>query len=247
MSKVISSQAKKWAKHKKKLSSGRAAYWDYVELLIEIVDSASFLEEYANQAEFLKDEAGYTDRHFRALKVQCEVRQRIGDAVPENTLSLLSGKQLGEISKAPSEKQVEVYATASQAAEAEGRAIETDDLKKALKKVAPKTKTPKPTSGDSPLSTGHSGAVESSVERQPGDESEEGGMEPVVKPPKPGSTKDLPGPVHKQAVTSYFSPLARATKKLADMNGGEGPVYREAKKHLNAFSAAFKKLGKGEQ
>ena len=103
------------------------------------------------------------------------------------------------------------------------------------------------TSGDSPPITGHSGAVESSVERQPGDESEEGGVAPAVKPPKPGSAKDLPGPVHKQAVSSYFSPLARATKKLADMNGGEGPVYREAKKHLNAFSAAFKKLGKGEQ
>ena len=184
MGKVISSQAKKWAKHKKKLSSGRAAYWDYVELLIEIVDSASFLEEYANQAEFLKDEAGYTDRHFRALKVQCEVRQRIGDAVPENTLSLLSGKQLGEISKAPSEKQVEVYATASQAAEAEGRAIETDDLKKALKKVAPKTKTPKATSGDSPPNPVQNGAVESSEghERQPGDESEEGGADPVKVP-----------------------------------------------------------------
>ena len=38
---------------------------------------------------------------------------------------------------------------------------------------------PKPTSGDSPPITGHSGAVESSVDRQPGDESEEGGVEPV--------------------------------------------------------------------
>ena len=103
------------------------------------------------------------------------------------------------------------------------------------------------TSGDSPPDPVQNGAVESSVERQPGDESEEGGVDPIVKPPKTGSTKDLPGPVHKQAVSSYFSPLARATKKLADMNGGEGPVYREAKQHLNAFSAAFKKLGKGEQ
>ena len=84
-------------------------------------------------------------------------------------------------------------------------------------------------------------------QREPGDESEPDGEDPIVEPPKSGTAKPQPGPIHKQAVSSYFSPLVRATKKLSDINGGEGEVYKQAKHHLNEFSAAFKKLGKGEQ
>ena len=195
---------------------------------------------------YCKDRWGFSRQHGYNIIKAARAAEQVSTKVDTSGMKT---SHLLVIADAPELKQADVACDVLKACEEENRKATAKDFKKAVRAAlpAPKKKTPKPTSGDSPLSTGHSGAVESSVERQPGDESEEGGVAPLVKPPKPGSTKDLPGPVHKQAVSSYFSPLARATKKLADMNGGEGPVYREAKQHLNAFSAAFKKLGKGEQ
>ena len=229
MSKAISTKLAAYEKQYREgtTSAREALYAIYDEELY-----GDCFETYCYKAFGIKKSMAYRqiEQHETQLRVSTIVETK------------LKGSHLDEVSKAPEEKQADIAADVLKACEEQKRTPTAKDFKKAVRAALPKA-----TSGDSPPDPVQNGAVESSVGRQPGDKSEVAGVELAVKPPKPGSTKDLPGPVHKQAVSSYFSPLARATKKLADMNGGEGPVYREAKQHLNAFSAAFKKLGKGEQ
>ena len=232
MSKAISTKLKKL---EQKIEDGVVGIRT---ALLEIHDKKLYGECFEA---YCKDRWGFSRQHGYNIIKAARAAEQVSTKVDTSGMKT---SHLLVIADAPELKQADVACDVLKACEEQKRTPTAKDFKKAVRAALPKA-----TSGDSPPNPVQNGVVGSPVghERQPGDESEEGGVEPVVKPPEPGSTKDLPGPVHKQAVSSYFSPLARATKRLADMNGGEGPVYREAKQHLNAFSAAFKKLGKGEQ
>ena len=79
----------------------------------------------------------------------------------------------------------------------------------------------KPTSGDSPPITGHSGAVESSVERQPGDESEEGGVSP-----EPASSRNVPLLPEKSAES--MPPVVEAVKMVKKLSESDAETVVEA-------------------
>ena len=162
MGQVSKSKAKLWAKHKKQLAEGRDAYWDYVSLLIEVVESGSYLEDYQNRDQFLKHEAGFSRQHFARLQTACEVRQRLS---PVGDIDLVNEAQLREVAKAPPEKQAKVYAVAAEAAELEGRTATAKDMAKARRAVV--GETPKPT------------AKPTTHQREPGDESEPDGEDPI--------------------------------------------------------------------
>ena len=193
--------------------------------LLEIHDSklyGSSFEDYCKQRWGFSRSRGY--EIIEAARTDKKVSGKVDT-------SALKTQHLLVISKAPPERQADVAATVLEQCEIENRKPTAKDFKQAVKAVAPAKEQPKLTTH----------------QREPGDESEPDGEDSVVKPPKSGTAKPQPGPIHKQAVSSYFAPLSRTIKKLSDINGGEGEVYKQAKHHLNEFSAAFKKLGKGEQ
>ena len=132
---------------------------------------------------YCKDRWGFSRQHGYNIIKAARAAQQVSTKVDTSGMKT---SHLLVIADAPELKQADVACDVLKACEEENRKATAKDFKKAVRAAlpAPKKKTPKPTSGDSPLSTGHSGAVESSVghQRQPGDESEEGGADPIKGP-----------------------------------------------------------------
>ena len=123
-----------WDKDKKELDSKRSGYWDYLTALARIVESGSYLEEFKTLEGFLNHE-GTNPSSFRRQRTVCEVRQRLGQ-VGADTTQLNNQTLMLEVSKVDEKNQTKVFASASELAELENRALTTKDIRNAAKQFA---------------------------------------------------------------------------------------------------------------
>ena len=133
---LLKSQATQWKKDKAELEKNRTGYWDYVQTMIRIIDSGSYLEEFQTQEKFL-DSEGWKRTYFQNVRIACEARQRCTTIVADD----IPVSHLVEIGKAPEKKQAQIAAEVNAKCEQEGRDPTAKDYRKAVKAAMPDPET----------------------------------------------------------------------------------------------------------
>ena len=146
---------------------------EFGRVLGEIHAKELYLETHETWEKYCKDRWGIGKSYGYKLIKTAKTLDRVSTIVDTDAGKMPKISHLEALSEAPEKQQASIFAEVSEQAELENRAPTAKDFKKAVRAVlpAPKKKTTKATSDDSPPDPVQNGAVESSVGRQPGDES----------------------------------------------------------------------------
>lgn len=132
-SQLLTNQAQLWKKHEKQLVDKRASFWEYIDLLVTIIKSGTYLEKYENQDQFLKTEADLSRSGFCKLQQSSETRKRLFTIVNSDVLDSTPVSHLHEYSKVEPGKQANVFAEVQSYCEAEGIEPTAKIVRKAVK------------------------------------------------------------------------------------------------------------------
>ena len=127
---LLADQKKQWTKDSKRLDELRGKYWEYVGLVVSILDSGTWGYQFKTEKEFLEAQ-GLGQRNFRDIKLAWKTRVSGGDRFPSDT----PVSHYLEYSEVPEEKIVEVIDRAEEIASKASRATTSKDIAKARNEI----------------------------------------------------------------------------------------------------------------
>lgn len=125
---LLANRPKQWAKDKSDLDESRNGFWDHIQTISRICESATYLEEFKTVEDFLKHE-GFAKSQYYELRQAGQSRVSLSGI----TDSEIPVSQLITLSKVDEKTRKKIYAEESEAAEAKGEKLTNAKLKKAVK------------------------------------------------------------------------------------------------------------------